>query len=235
MDGVQFDARKFGWLGSMVRAAVVCTIRADSPYQTAQDLLRKDLPPLVLGGTAPGADTDDFPKLLSSALGANLRIVSGYTGTSPIRLAVDSREVEGLCWGYTSVIATAGAWLDSNFINIPIYQFPEPDEKLVSRFPTAQRAEDLTTDPQAKALLRAGTAAATMQKPLAAPPGVPADRLKALQDAYWQTVTDPSFLADATQAKLDVDPNNGEKTRGIVESTLTLPPEIAARLEEIRK
>jgi len=235
MDGVQFDSRKFGWLGSAAKAPVVCTIRADSPYQTAQDLLRKDLPPLVLGGTGPGADTDDFPKLLIAGLSANIRLVSGYTGSSTVRLAVDSHEADGLCWGYASVIGTAGPWLDSNFITIPIYQSPDPDEKLLSRFPTAQRAEDLTNDPETKALFRAGTAAAAIQKPLVTPPGVPADRLKALQDAYWTTVTDATFLADATQAKLDMDPSDGAKTQSVVESILSLPPATAKRLAEIRK
>ncbi len=235
MDGVQFDARKFGWIGSAVRAPVVCTIRADSRYHTAQDMLRKDLPPLVLGGTAPGADTDDFPKLLIATLGANIRMVSGYTGTSTVRLAVDGGEVDGLCWGYSSVMSTAAPWIESNFVGIPIYQSPDPDQKLLSRFPGALRAEDLTTDQQAKTVLRAGTAAGAMQKPLVAPPNVPADRLLALQDAYRAMVADPAFLADAEQAKLDLDPSDGPKTQGIVDQILNLPPAIAQRLAEIRK
>ncbi|HZT07479.1 MAG TPA: tripartite tricarboxylate transporter substrate-binding protein [Chloroflexota bacterium] len=235
MDGVQFDARKFGWLGSAIHAPVVCTIRADSPYQTAQDLLRKDLPPLLLGGTAPGADTDDFPKILAATLGANIRLVSGYAGSSPVRLATESHEVDGLCWGWTSVTSTASQWLENNFVTVPIYQAPQRDEYLLARFPNAQRAEDLATDEQSKALIRAGTAASTMQKPLAAPPGVPADRLKALQDAYWATVTDPAFLADAQQAKLDIDPNTGDQTLAIVEGILNTPPELAQRLAEIRR
>jgi hypothetical protein len=189
----------------------------------------------VLGGTGPGADTDDFPKLLVAGLGANIRLVSGYTGSSTVRLAVDSHEADGLCWGYASVIGTAGPWLDTNFVNIPIYQAPEPDEKLLSRFPTAQRAEDLTTDPEAKALFRAGTAAAGIQKPLVTPPGLPADRLKALQDAYWATVTDPTFLADAAQAKLDMDPNDAASTQKVVETILSLPPATAKKLGDIRK
>src|SRR4051794_14759089 len=68
-DGIQFDARRFSWIGSASGNTPLCSIRADSRYQSGRDLLRQDLPPLVIGGTAPGANTDDFPKLLNALLG----------------------------------------------------------------------------------------------------------------------------------------------------------------------
>src|SRR6185503_15087233 len=58
-EGVNFDAKKMGWVGNAQRSTTACTIRADTPYQKAEDWLRKDLPPLNLGGTAPGSSTDD--------------------------------------------------------------------------------------------------------------------------------------------------------------------------------
>lgn len=234
-EGVQFDGRKFGWVGNAQRTTVACTVRADSPYTTAQDLSRRDLPPLVLGGTGPGADTHDFPKVLIGALGANIKLVLGYTGTGPIRLAVESREVEGMCWAYESVLATAQNWLETNFINVFIYQSRARDQRIEQRFPNARRAEDLTDDAGAKSLLRATTAPGAMAKPFAAPPGVPPDRLKALQDAFAATVKDPAFLAEAEQARLDIDPNPGPETQRIVNEILDLAPDLARRLGEIRK
>lgn len=234
-EGVQFDARKFGWLGNSLQTTTLCTIRSDSPYATGQDLLRKDLPPLVLGGTGPGAGTVDFPKLLTAALGANIRLVTGYGGTAEIRLAVEGREVDGLCWSYQSTIATAKHWVDTNFIRGPVYQAPEKSAKLEAQFPGAVRVEDLASDEQTKRLIRAASAPEAISRPFVAPPGLPPDRLKALQDAFWATMNDPALLADAEQIRLDLDPNPAAKTEAIVNEILGLPPDLAKRLGEILK
>lgn len=234
VEGVEFDARKFGWLGAVQAAATTCTIRADSPYRTPQDLKRKDLPPLIFGGTAPGAATDDVPKLLEHVVGANVKLVSGYGGTAPIRLAVESREVDGLCWTWDSVRATAQHWLDTGYIKALVYQSPEPDPRVLEYFPSALRIEDLVDDPQAKALIRAGTAPAAISKPFVAPPGVPPDRLRALQDAFRATMEDPEFLAEMEQARLEVRAKTAEEALAIVNEILSLPLELAGRLAQIR-
>src|SRR5687767_199843 len=143
MDGVQFDARKYGWLGNVQQASTTCTIRSDTPYNAPPDLKRKDLPTINLGGTAAGSATDDVAKLLEQVVGANVKLVSGYPGTSQIRLAVESREVDGLCWTWDSVRATAQNWLDTNYIKVLVYQATERDPRVEERFPQAIRIEDL--------------------------------------------------------------------------------------------
>jgi tripartite-type tricarboxylate transporter receptor subunit TctC len=234
-EGVQFDARKYGWIGSVQKDSVACTIRADSPYKTAQDLLRQDLPPLIVGATGPGTSTHDFPKALIGSLGANMRVVSGYGGSAPIRLATESREVEGLCWAYESVLSTAAHWMDTGFATLIVYQANDPDPRIEQRYPGVPRAEDLAPNEQARRLLRAATAPTGMSKPFLTPPGVPADRLQALQKAFEATMKDPAFKAEAEQAKVEIDFNTGAETERIVKEILDLPPDLAARLADMRK
>ncbi len=234
MEGVQFDARKFGWLGTVQQASTTCTIRSDSPYNTAQELKRKDLPPLQLGGTGVGTALDDMAKLLEQVVGANVRLVSGYPGTSQIRLAVESRELDGMCWTWDSVRASAQHWLDTKFVKVLAYQAPERDPRVEEYFPDAVRVEDLVDDPQGKALIRAGMAPGALSKPFVTPPGMPAERLKALQDAFEATMKDPAFLAEMEQARLEVRPNNAEAALRIVNEILSLPPELGTRLAQIR-
>lgn len=235
LEAVQFDARKFGWLGNVIKSTTTCTIRADTPYNRPEDLSRKDLPPLIVGGTGQGSVTDDGPKILNAALGTNFRVVSGYGGTSEIRLAVESGELQGLCWSYDSVVATARNWLDTGFIKIPIYFASERDARVEERHPGAVRADDLATDPQAKALIRAATGPNGIAKSFVTPPGVPRARFQALRNAFWATMNDPAFLADAEQAKFEVNANPGEKTEQAVNELLSMPPEVVAKLKETLK
>ena len=100
--------------------------------------------------------------------------------------------------------------------------------------PNAANAEDLLTDPASKQLLRAATAPTAMSKPLAAPPGLPADRLQALRDAYTATLNDPAFQADATQARLTIVPHSGQQVEQVVNDVLNLDPALGKRLADIR-
>lgn len=234
-EGVQFDARKFSWLGSVQRVSSVCTIRADMPHKSAQDLTRRDLPQVVMGGTGPGATTDDLPKLMNALAGTNFRLVSGYRGTADIRLATESKEVDGMCWAWESVTSTAQQWLDQNFITVPIYTARERHPQILEKFPNAVRFEDLVTDDQGKRLVRAATAPSEVAKSFAAPPGVPATYLQALRQAFDATMKDPEHMADLAQARLEIAPRSGPEVEQIVNEILSLDQASARRLAELRK
>jgi tripartite-type tricarboxylate transporter receptor subunit TctC len=50
-----------------------------------------------------------------------------------------------------------------------------------------------------------------MGRPFAAPPGVPAERVQALRQAFEATLRDGDFLAEARQAQLDIEPLSGQR------------------------
>lgn len=235
VEGVQFDAQKYSWLGALQKTNVACTIRVDSAYKTPADLFRKDLPPVVLAASGPGADTYDFPRTLAGALGANIKLVPGYAGSGPMRLAVESKEAEGMCWAYESVLATAQHWLDSGLVTVLVYQAPARDTRLEGRFPGARLAEDLAPDDAAKRLIRAATAPSQFAKPLIGPPGLPPQRLAALQEAFASAVKDPALLEDAEKARVEVDATSGPEAMRVVAEILALAPDLTRRLTEIRK
>src|SRR5436305_13818748 len=100
--GVKFDITKFAWIGSAANEATILAIRSDLPYKTF-DELRKAKEPVVIGSTGPGANTYDFPLLLKDLLGLKLKIVSGYSSSADIMLAVERKEVDGRARSYTSL------------------------------------------------------------------------------------------------------------------------------------
>src|SRR5229473_2999337 len=102
VQGVKYDMTKFAWIGSAANETTILAIRADLPYKTFAEL-RKAKEPVVVGSTGPGANTYDFPLLLKDLLGVNLKLVSGYSSSSDIMLAVERKEVEGRAGSYSSL------------------------------------------------------------------------------------------------------------------------------------
>src|SRR3954462_14443269 len=102
VQGVKYDIAKFQWIGSAANETNILPIRNELPYKNF-DELRKAKERLVIGSTGPGANTHDFPLLLKDLLGMNIKIVSGYSSSADIMLAVERKEVDGRAGSYTSL------------------------------------------------------------------------------------------------------------------------------------
>ena len=211
---IKFDAKKFSWLGSTFSATIVCIARKDSGFAKVQDLSGSKQ--FIAGSTGPGSNTGDFPQVLRTALGANIKVVGGYNGTTGISRAVDSGEVNGGCWTWESMSVTQGQNLKDG-VMIPLVQ--QGDEK-IKDLPNVPLAEDVATTPVNKALVKAITAPSVISKSFTAPPGVPAERLKALREAFVKAWKDPTLIEEATKAKIDIAPKDGAAVEKIVNELL---------------
>lgn len=211
---IKFDAKKFSWLGSTFSATIVCIARKDSGFTKVADI--QGSKQFIAGSTGPGSNTGDFPQVLRTAIGANIKIVGGYNGTTGISRAVDSGEVNGGCWTWESMSVTQGQNLKDG-IMIPLVQ--QGDEK-IKDLPNVPMAEDVATTAVNKAMIRAITAPAVISKSFTAPPGIPADRMAALRAAFEKAWKDPALIEEATKAKIDIAPKNGAAVEKIVNELL---------------
>jgi tripartite-type tricarboxylate transporter receptor subunit TctC len=205
---VQFDPRKFTWLGSsssFAQDAYVLIVRPGAPVQSIEAARRAGGPPLVLGGTGEGATDGDVPKILRDALGLNIKQVLGYPDSPSIFLAVERGEVDGRTFDLSSVKASKPAWLAPGSGYRVLLQFARttrhPD------LPEVPTARELAPSDAARELIAFAEAPLlTMARPFAAPPGLPADRAKALQDAFLAAHRDPGFLGEAAKLGIDISP-----------------------------
>jgi tripartite-type tricarboxylate transporter receptor subunit TctC len=228
-EGIEFDARKFVWLGVPVRDNVVCALTRASGIGTVEQWMAARTP-VKLGGVGPGDTTHDTARVLQAALGLPIQLVRGYKGTAEIRLAAESGEVAGGCWQWESVKVTWRKALDAGEIAIVLQATAKPLPEL----PRVPLALDLARTEDARQLVRAAVIVpSAISRLYAVAPGTPPDRVQALRAAFLETVRDPEFLADARQAKLDVDPIPGEELAGLVEELFRLDPAIVAKLREI--
>ena len=225
----KFDPSKFAWLGSTNNEVSVCVSWHTKPFKTYADIQSAVM---IVGGTGPGADTDAFPKVMNNILGTKLKLITGYPGGNDINLAIERGEVDGRCgWSWSSVKSTRADWLKDKKINIIMQMSGAKHPEL----PDVPLASDLAKSEKDKAVLKLIFARQAWGRPFVAPPGVPADRVKALQDAFMATMSDPDFVADAKKQKLELAPISGEEVARLINAVVTSPQDIVAAATEARE
>ncbi len=216
----KFDPSKFTWLGSANNEVSVCVAWHDKPFKTYSDLQSAVM---IVGGTGPGADTDAFPKVMNNILGTKLKLITGYPGGNDINLAIERGEVDGRCgWSWSSVKSTRPGWLKDKKVSIIMQMSGAKHPEL----PDVPLASDLAESEKDKAVLKLIFARQAWGRPFVAPPGVPADRAKALQAAFMATMSDPDFVADAKKQKLELAPISGEEVAQLINAVVSSPKDI---------
>ncbi|HWP60031.1 MAG TPA: tripartite tricarboxylate transporter substrate-binding protein [Candidatus Acidoferrales bacterium] len=229
--GIEFDAQKFEFLGVPVQDTRACALTRASGITSMEQWLAAKTP-VKIGATAPGDLVHDAPKILRAALNLPVQIVSGYKGTADIRLAAESGELAGACWGWDSIRATWRKALESGeaIVIVQMVSKPHPD------LPKVPLAISYAKTDEARQLIENGiTVPAITNRPYVLPPGTPKERVQLLRKAFMDTMKDPEFLADATKSKIDIDPLSGEEVQKIVSGMFKISPSVLARLKEALK
>ncbi len=222
VDGVKFDMQKFVWIGSAASEATILAIRSDLPYKTVEDL-KKAPKPIVIGATGPGANTYDFPLLLKELLGLNLKIVTGYSSSADIMLAIERKEVDGRAGSLTSIT-------------------PFIDRKLVRPIMRARAVEpgieqltmdeNLAPNARAKAIMALRSAPEVIGRPYVMPPGTPEEMAKIMREAFAKVMSDKELVAEATKAKMDLNFVHGDEAQKVIKEVLNQPKDV---VEEFSK
>ena len=229
LKGIEFDGRKFEWLGVPIQASSVCALRKASGISSINEWFAAKAP-VQVGGTAPGAvSTDDVARLLKAAIGLPLQVIDGYKGTADIRLAVESGELSGACNTWESFKATWPKEIESGSIKILIQVQPQKHPAL----PDVPNAIEFAKTDEARRLIEAAYNINAILWLYALPPRTPPDRLRLLRNAFMGTMKDPEFLAEAKKAKLDTDPLSGEEVDRIVGRLFDVKPDFVAKLKDI--
>ena len=231
---VQFDWAKFGWVGSAENTPWLLFMKTDTPYKTIEDVRRAKQPPKC-SATGSGTSGHFVPKLLDEALAAKFTLVMGYRGGAEQDLAFERGEVVCRSISIPTFFAREPfiTWRKSNLVRILMQTGRKRDPKMPDVPTIHELMDEYKTPASTRALASAIMASGDLGRPFIVPPGVPAERLKILRDAFRKTMADPAFLADVKARKLAVDPDFGEDLEIIAKEAVSQPRDIVERMKKL--
>ncbi|MDB5649487.1 MAG: tripartite tricarboxylate transporter family receptor, partial [Hyphomicrobiales bacterium] len=213
--------------GSMNCEVGTCAFWNDK-IESLDDLREREA---ILGGTGPTASSTRDALVLQSLLGLKFRIILGYPSLLDVRRPAEQGEVDGFCGLLVSSL-NAGAWEDLRegkfriVLQTGLFKHPDLPDNIPNVF-------DLVEDPEGQRILRLVFAPWAFGKPVAAPPGIPGDRLHELQAAFAETLADSAFQQDAASAGVEINPMSPEDLSALLGSLYTTPRNLIERTRGI--
>ena len=220
--GVRYDAEKFNWLGSPGDRNSITFVWHTAGIKTIQDVMRKEV---ALGGTGVGSSIVIYPTAMNKVLGTKFKVVMGYRSSAEVFLAMERGEVQARSVGLTSVLAEYPAWIKDKKIDILVQMGAARDKML----PDVPLVTELAKTEEQRQILKLVSSPTLLGQPYLAPPGVPAERVAVLRQAFAATMKDKAFLADAEKISYSIIPLTGEQVAQIVHDTVATPPTIVAK------
>jgi tripartite-type tricarboxylate transporter receptor subunit TctC len=228
--GVEFDARKFEFIGAPISDHVVCALTKASGVTSVEKWMASKTP-LKLGGLAPGTSTpDNATRIFKAALGLPIQLVTGYKGTADVRLAADSGELAGGCWGWDSISVTWRKALDTGDAIVVL----QANSKNHPDLPNVPQAIKFAKSDEGRRMIEVGVHAdSDIVRTYTLPPGTPKDRVQLLRKAFDATLRDAEFLADAKKSRLNVDPIPPEDIEKEVARLFKLDSTLVTKLKDV--
>ena len=227
--GPSYDPLKFVWLGTPSIEVAICTVWHTAPVSTWQEAQKKEF---TMGSSGVNSTPSFYGRLLNETLGFKQKIIVGYQSQTHAFLAMERGEVDGYpSVFYNSLMATRPNWIKDKQVKLLVQMGLEKERNI----PDVPFALDILTNEDDKLLSIAAYAPLQAGRPYLMPPGVPADRVAAMQKAMMETFKDPAFIAEANKRGMDVSsPRSGDELRDLLVRVYTKTPDhIVQRLRKI--
>lgn len=224
----RFDATRLGWVGNMDASVSVCAIRTDSGINSFDEILRKEV---MIGGTGRAGPISQSPMALKSLVGAKINLIEGYKGTASVKLAIERKEVQGICGVSFSTIRTRYRPLfEKQQIKLILQLGPRPmKHPMLEGVPHVYQYAKTGDQKQVFDLI---FGVQGLGRSFASTPDVPADRLAALREAFAKTMTDPELVAEARKIDLDINWQSGADVQAFIETAYKASPAIVERAKK---
>lgn len=222
-----FDPTKFNFVGSRSPETTILALWHEAKAKSIQDAMREEV---VLASSGGGADSNTMPFIYNETLGTKFKAIVGYAGGGDMNLAMERREVDGRAgWSVGALRGVHEDWWQEKKVNVILQHALRKHKEL----PNTPNARDLVKSDADRGLIDLFAKRAEIGFPFFAPPGVPAERLAALREAFMKATRDPAYLAEAAKMPAEVDPIPGARMNEIVNDMYATPRDIVERAKNI--
>jgi tripartite-type tricarboxylate transporter receptor subunit TctC len=232
---VQFDWPKFTWVGTPDRGGHLLYIRSDAPFKTLDQLRQTNDPPKC-SATGVGSTGYDLPRLLEDALGLKFKVISGYPGGAEQDLAMERGEVN--CRAIT-IEGFFGrepflTWHKKGFVRI-LLQTEEKRHRKIPDVPTVFELMEQYKIPEPKRRLVTTYLGlwGFGSRPIVSTPGLPAERVNILREAWSKMFKDPEFNDELKKRNWEAGPIGGAELESLAKEIINQPPDVTASLKRI--
>ncbi len=220
------DPRRYGWVGAASLPSRICVAWEGTPVSKAEDVFTTEL---VVGSTGAGSVQSIVPTVINKVAKTKFRVVEGYRGIAEIAVAMERREVQGVCHLLSVFETTYADQIRKGQIK-PLFNVEEAE---IGELPGMPSIFKFVTDDNSKQLLRFVFSSAEFGRPYVAPPGTPADRLAALRKGFADALKDAELLAEADKLKMDMKYRAPEDLLALIDKLYALPPELKSQVDEL--
>ncbi len=217
-----FDPTKVVYVGTANNGTRVCVSRSVWGIEAFDDVLSKNA---IFGGISTNDSTRDYGYMFQNEIGAKYKLVTGYAGTADLSLAVERKEVDGVCgWDWASVKAQHPDWLRDRKVHVLLQIALDPNEELDKM--GVPHVWKYLTDPVKRKVVELVISQQVFQRSYIMSPDTPAEVLKILRTAFDETMQDKAFLDDAEKIHIDIAPLSGAKVEELVHKLYATPKDI---------
>ena len=228
--GIEFDARKFAYLGSVAMENAVLWVTKASGITTIDQFMASKTP-IKLGGTGIGAYAPDaIIKIWKAVSPIPIQLVGPYKGGAEVRLAAEGGELAGSVISWDAMKSAWKKRFDSGeaLVLMQAVAKPRPD------LPNIPLDIRLAKTDEARQLIEVGVHLNNVfARPFIIGPGVPKERVDILRKAFMQTMKDKEFMEECEKVRLPVDPVSGEDLESAVLAAFKTPRPLVEKLKEV--
>ena len=226
--GTDYKADEFIWIGRMFSTASVFFTWYTSPVKNIEEAREKEA---IFGSSGPGI-TYYTPRALNKLAGTKFKVVTGYTGSAEVELAMERQEVHGGYGFWWELAYRRPEWMSEKKIQ-PLYVVY--DER-IPELPGIPTMIELATTDEGRDIMKLLTSTTAIGRSIFTTAEVPADRIAQLRKAYLAMLDSPAFQADLTKSGLRlIEPIGGEELQKIVKNTYTFPKALVEMAKEARE
>ena len=226
--GVQFDARKFIWLGSTQQEIGFFLLRNATGVKGLDGLRQKEV---TISSTARTSPSSIYGRILNELAGTKIRIIEGYEGSQAALMAVERGEVDGHISGGTSAAFRARyrPWEKAGEVSVIMQLGMERDKD----YPDVPTALDIAPDATARSIFEIAFVEQVMGRPFVLPPDVPKDRSDVLRRSFDETMRDPALLEEAAKLGAEISPVTGERINELLDKVYSAPADLTQRVRDL--